>query len=71
MEKTKQSQGSVKGESNTRIYHDISYLHHDILGPRKREQGDSVGNVLTQQRKRKIELFQKSLVLLAPSGYQI
>ena len=52
--KEKQSKGSVKGESNTRIYHDISYLYHD---PRKREQEDSLGNVLTEQRKRKIELF--------------
>ena len=52
--KEKQGKGSVKGESNTRIYHDISYLYHD---PRKREQEDSLGNVLTEQRKRKIELF--------------
>ena len=52
--KEKQGKGSVKGESNTRIYHDILYLYHD---PRKREQEDSLGNVLTEQRKRKIELF--------------
>ena len=54
MEK-KQNKGRV--QSRVKVipgYIMISYLYND---PRKREQEDSLGNVLTEQRKRKIELF--------------